>query len=147
MTSIHQFMSGDHRKCDQLFASAEKAVADKKWDRAREIFDEFHREMESHFHMEEDVLFVRFEAATGMVGGPTAVMRSEHESMRELFRSMDENVSDQNRKGYLGNSETLLYLMQQHNAKEEQMLYVMADRSMAESAGEIIEQMKQVQTR
>ena len=69
-----------------------------------------------------------------MTQGPTAVMRMEHEQMRSLLSQLTEAVSRQDGPRFLGLSETLMVLMQQHNMKEEQMLYPMCDRALADTA-------------
>jgi hemerythrin-like domain-containing protein len=55
------------------------------------------------------------------------IMRAEHVQIRGLIAEMKRDIEQQAADHYLGISETLLILMQQHNAKEEQMLYVMCD--------------------
>ncbi len=73
--------------------------------------------------------------------GPTQVMRSEHEQMRELFQAMADAVTARDRDNYLGESETLLMMMQQHNLKEEQILYPMADQALAGELDELFRRM------
>lgn len=131
MTSISQFLTEDHRHCDTLFADAESAVADGKLETALRLVEQFLHAMETHFSMEENVLFPAFEDATGMVMGPTQVMRSEHRQMRDVFAQIRQAAADGDAELFLGLSETLLMLMQQHNLKEEQMLYRMADNALA----------------
>lgn len=143
MASIKDYMSDDHRRCDDQFAAAEKAVSDGDWETGQTQFSGFRRAMEQHFDMEEAVLFPEFEETTGVTDGPTAVMRSEHEEMRRLFEQMEMAMGARYEDEYLDAAETLLILMQQHNMKEEQMLYDMADRQFGDRAGEILEQMKE----
>ena len=128
MNTILDFLGSDHRACDDLFASAETAAAQKNWDSAHSLFERFQTAMAHHLAMEEDVLFPAFEARTGMRAGPTQVMRMEHEQMRGLLQDMASAVAACNQDGYLGLSETLNMLMQQHNLKEETMLYPMSDQ-------------------
>jgi len=128
MNTILNFLGSDHRACDDLFASAETAAAQKNWDSARSLFERFQTAMAHHLAMEEDVLFPAFEGRTGMSAGPTQVMRMEHEQMRSLLQDMASAVAACNQDGYLGLSETLNMLMQQHNLKEETMLYPMSDQ-------------------
>lgn len=128
MGAILDFLGNDHRACDDLFASAETAAAQKNWDSARNLFERFQAAMAHHLAMEEDVLFPAFEARTGMRAGPTQVMRMEHAQMRSLLQDMASAVQAGNQDGYLGLSETLNMLMQQHNLKEESMLYPMSDQ-------------------
>ena len=142
MNTILEFLGGDHCVCDDLFASAESAVAQKRWDIARELFERFHDAMDHHLGMEESVLFPAFETRTGHSTGPTQVMRREHEQMRSLLQDMAEAVSAQQQDGYLGLSETLNMLMQQHNLKEENMLYPMSDQVLAAEREGLIHSMQ-----
>jgi hemerythrin-like domain-containing protein len=142
MSMIVDFLGTDHRACDDLFAAAENAVALKDWASARSLFERFQLAMAHHFAMEEEVLFPAFEARTGMSMGPTQVMRSEHEQMRGLIRDMAQAVAGSDQDGYLGLSETLNMLMQQHNVKEENMLYPMADQVLATERDQLISSMQ-----
>ncbi len=144
MSTILEFLGTDHRACDDLFASAEEAAASKNWDSAREHFGRFEAAMAHHLAMEEDVLFPAFEARTGMSGGPTQVMRMEHEQMRALIADMAAAAASGNTSAYLGASETLNMLMQQHNIKEENMLYPMSDRALGEERDAVIHSMEAV---
>lgn len=144
MSTILEFLGGDHRMCDDLFASAEEAVGQKNWGGAQKLFDQFHATMTHHLAMEENVLFPAFEAQTGTTVGPTQVMRMEHEQMRELMQSMAHAVIKTDFEGYLGLSETLNMLMQQHNLKEENMLYPMSDRVLAGERDQLLHAMKAV---
>ncbi len=144
MNTILDFLGSDHRACDDLFAAAEEAVASKNWNGARSLFSQFHQAMDRHFAMEEEVLFPAFEARTGNTMGPTQVMRAEHEQMRALMHDMKTAVTAGNDVEYLGLSETLNMLMQQHNLKEENMLYPMSDRALAGESDELIHRMDAV---
>jgi hemerythrin-like domain-containing protein len=127
MNNITDLMSHDHRSCDELFAEAERAAADGKWEDARTAFEQFAEALEAHFTAEEGELFPQFEAATGMTEGPTSVMRAEHVQMRAALERMREALVQRDADDYAGESETLLILMQQHNMKEENVLYPMCD--------------------
>ncbi len=131
MNSIKEYMGNDHRACDELFAAAEDAAAKNDWDRARDQFGRFHAATLHHFKMEEEALFPAFENRTGMRMGPTEVMRGEHVQMRDLMQQMADAARAGNGDAYLGYSETLNMLMQQHNMKEENVLYPMADQALA----------------
>ncbi len=144
MGMILEFLGSDHRACDDLFVSAEEAVAKKSWDSARSLFERFQEAMAHHFAMEEDVLFPAFEARTGMSMGPTQVMRMEHEQMNGLIQDMARAVADSDQDGYLGLSETLNMLMQQHNLKEENMLYPMSDQVLAADRDKLIHTMEAI---
>jgi hemerythrin-like domain-containing protein len=134
MASIEVFMGQDHKACDDRFARAEAAVAAADWAAATSEFAAFRKAMERHFEMEEGVLFDAFEERTGMSGGPTMVMREEHAQMRDVLASLAEAVAARDADEYLGQAETLNVLMQQHNIKEEQVLYRMMDQHLADEA-------------
>lgn len=134
MASIETFMGEDHKACDARFARAEEAVGAGDWSAAASEFEAFRKAMERHFEMEEGVLFSAFEDRTGMTGGPTMVMREEHEQMRGVLATLAEAVEAQDADEYLGQAETLNVLMQQHNIKEEQVLYRMLDEHLAAEA-------------
>jgi hemerythrin-like domain-containing protein len=143
MTSILDFMTQKHRDCDDAFAAAEEAVSLSQWDAAAEPWRRFSDELERHLQMEELVLFPEFEQVTGSTNGPTGMMRMEHQQIRGLIHQLDSALSEQQDEEFLGLSETLMVLMQQHNMKEEQMLYPMADQAIPASDA-IIDSMQRV---
>lgn len=135
-------MTDDHRHCDELFAEAEAAAHEGDAAKAAEVFSAFAEAMEAHLGAEETVLFPEFEAATGMShGGPTAVMRMEHEQMRAMLSRMQSALAGGDLDEFLGLGETLNVLIQQHNMKEEQMLYPMCDRALGERAAALCERL------
>ena len=142
MTTITETMSADHRRCDDIFALAEEQIAKGDWAKGGAQFEAFRRATEHHFAMEEEVFFPRFEQRTGQTMGPTQMMRMEHNQMRQLFSEMADAVIQQNKERCLGLSETLMMIMQQHNMKEEQMLYRMADQVFGSDAASVVEEMQ-----
>lgn len=144
MSTILEFLGTDHRACDDLFAASEAAVAQQHWDEVRNLFERFCAAMDRHLAMEEQILFPAFEAATGFSMGPTRVMQMEHDQMRELIQEMETAVAACNERHYLGLSETLNMLMQQHNLKEEGMLYPMSDQALAASKDSLIREMETI---
>ncbi|MEI6894771.1 MAG: hemerythrin domain-containing protein [Colwellia sp.] len=134
MSSIPDFMTLKHRECDDILIQAENAVAEKDWDIADEKLQSFQEKLLSHLSVEENILFPKFEQATGMIAGPTQVMRLEHEQIRSLLDDLVAALKKQDKETFLGLSETLIVLIQQHNMKEEMMLYPMAQHSIADSS-------------
>jgi len=126
--SIANYMTEEHRACDTTFAKAEEAVARGEWEVAGERFLAFSNETLLHFAKEEDTLFPAFENQTGMTEGPTKVMRYEHEQVRGIIANMAKALETQDKDAYLSLAESAMILLQQHNMKEEQMLYAMCDR-------------------
>jgi hemerythrin-like domain-containing protein len=142
MTTISNFLATDHKHCDTLFAAAESAASSGDWNVATPEFGRFRDAMLHHFAMEEKVMFPAFEERTGIKQGPTAVMRSEHRQMTGLFDSMAGAVARKDANAYLGDADTLLIIMQQHNVKEEQMLYRIADQALASEVDEVLGRMR-----
>ncbi len=134
MNALTTPLQQHHKHCDELFADAELAVAKSDWERARFLATGFRTELETHFRTEEEVLFPAFEAVTGMVGGPTQMMRREHAQMRDLMDQMAGALGAGSGDAFAGAAETLLIFMQQHNMKEENILYPMCDRSLMAQA-------------
>lgn len=145
MSTIQDILTDDHNHCDDLFAEAENQVAQARtagdWQQANSLFERFHNATLLHLAREEQTLFPAFEAATGMSGGPTDVMRHEHTQMRDTLNAMAHALAEEDRDAYLGQSETLLMLMRQHNMKEEQMLYRMCDQVLASERDALLERM------
>ena len=132
--SILEFMRDDHRECDHFYAEAESALIAKETEKAADAFERFVRSTLHHFDMEEKELFLAFEKRTGMMGGPTQMMRYEHQQLRSLLESMRLALSENRINDFFGIGESMMIMLQQHNMKEEQMLYPMTDRALGGDA-------------
>ncbi len=144
MSTITEYMTGDHRRCDEIFSIAENMADQDNWDEARLQTNAYIDSMERHIAMEETIFFPAFEEATGITQGPTQVMREEHAQMNGMFMQLREALEAQDKEAFLEITETLLILMQQHNMKEEGMLYPMADEHMGDQIPDIIAAMEQL---
>lgn len=142
MDTISSFLTSDHRQCDNKFATLENIVLSENWEESSVKLDQFISDMEHHFDMEEKVLFPAFEEKTGMTQGPTKVMVMEHNQMRQVMGQLREDIEKKDKNHFFGVSETLMMLMQQHNMKEEQMLYAMADAHLSDEIDNIVNEMK-----
>ncbi len=138
MTTIRNLMTDDHRRCDDFFADAEQAVGKGHLEAAQAAFAHFCQATLAHFDSEEKTLFPTFEAKTGMTMGPTQVMRMEHGQMRALFEDARTALASGDTEEYLGIAETLLIMMQQHNMKEENILYPMCDQHLVDELPELL---------
>lgn len=146
METISKFLTQDHRRCDEFYAQAEAAAGEARWEAAGEAFRQFRDALLRHFRIEEELLFPAFEAASGNAFGPTAVMRLEHTQMRELLDGMVRALEDRDRQAYLGIADTLLVLLQQHNFKEERVLYPMSDSTLGADAEALLGAMRGLET-
>ncbi len=121
-------MTNDHRNCDDSFVEFENSIEEANWPELAQKLDLFVQKLNRHFEMEESVIFPAFESATGIEDGPTSVMRSEHEQIRALLSEVKVAVEKTDEDECYAIAETLMMMMQQHNMKEEQMLYPMTDQ-------------------
>jgi len=139
-----QILPDHHRHCDNLFVAAEEAAQRGDWAAAAPAFERMRDQMQAHFAAEEDLLFPAFETATGNSSGPTRVMRLEHDQMRPLLEQLEAACAARDADAYAGAAETLLILMQQHNMKEENILYPMCDQALGAEAERIGAQMSEL---
>ena len=72
------------------------------------------------------------------------MMRMEHAQMNGLLDQMAAALANRNAQEYGGASETLLMVMQQHNLKEEQILYPIADQVLATQREDLLGRMQAV---
>ena len=126
--TLADFFTHDHHECDRLWAEVEQAAEADDAARVGTTFDAFDKAQRHHISMEEDVMFPAFEEATGMTSGPTQVMRDEHAQMRGLLDQMRQALVGGDTQELLDQGDTLLMLIQQHNQKEEGILYPMAEQ-------------------
>jgi uncharacterized protein (DUF2249 family) len=140
--SISAFLGEDHQRCDGLYAEAEAAALAGNAKRAASLFAMFETGMTRHLTMEEEGLFPQLDQRMGFSGqGPTAVMREEHDQMRGLLARMREAVQAGDLTSFADGCETLLILMQQHNMKEEEVLYPLMDQVFAGEEDSLLKQL------
>jgi len=134
--AFNDTLAQDHRRCDRLLALVERTTQGGDWATIGKETALFRDAVERHFRFEEEVLFPALEDRLPMAAGPTGVMRMEHAQMREMLEELAGAVAACSADDCLGILETLHLVTQQHNAKEEGILYPMADRALAtEAAG------------
>jgi len=133
-SGLTAFFEQDHRDCDARWVDVEELLDTEDIEAARPAWQKFDVGMRRHLAMEEEVLFPAFESASGMGGGgPTAMMRVEHQQMRGLLEQIASAVESGDAEQALDVGDTLLMLMQQHNMKEEGTLYPMAENLLGET--------------
>ncbi len=139
---VSEFLTDDHRDCDKCFAAAEAAASEGDLEGARSGFGDFESALLTHLAREEEVLFPEFEKCTGMADGPTAIMRMEHGQIRSLVVQMRQALVGGDLEEFLGLGETMNILIQQHNMKEEYMLYPMCDQALTDAPGSLVDRMR-----
>lgn len=138
MPNIRDFMAHDHLHCDGVLARTEGLVTNQDWNAAAAAFAQFQALVLQHFGAEESLLFPAFEEKSGMRMGPTQVMRSEHLQMRQLMDACASALQASDADDYAGYADTLSIMMQQHNVKEENVLYPLCDQHLGEQAGVLV---------
>lgn len=128
--NLETFFIVDHRRCDAAWAALESAADGGDAPTAVAAWREFIDAMQANLRREEEVLFPAFEGETGMTQGPTVVMRMEHEQMRAVLEQMRSAAQLGQWSQVLDYGDTLMMLVQQHNMKEEGVLFPMAGRAL-----------------
>ena len=127
-TGLAEFFEQDHRDCDARWADVEELLDAEDVDSARGTWQKYETNLRRHIRMEEEVVFPAFDAKSGMSGGgPTMIMKMEHQQMLGLLDQIGAAIESGNAEEAMDIGDTLLMLIQQHNAKEEGMLYPMAE--------------------
>ncbi len=140
MPKLTDAMTNNHKQCDEMFVQAEEAVSKGDWAKASALFKEFEEAVEQHFLMEETVLFPAYTAKTNLSSVTDALM-NEHMQMRTMIFEAGESIKTKDQEQFLGQAETLLTIMQQHNRKEESKMYTMADSSLRGEVDELLAKM------
>ena len=138
MSTIATLFTRDHRHADDGFAAVEAALLTGSTASVLDAWEALEAELLHHFLVEEEALFPAFEAATGMNSGPTEVMRLEHAQIRELFAPLTAAIEAEETESARDLLETLLVMLQQHNMKEENVLYPLCDQALATAQREAI---------
>ncbi len=138
---IREYMTIDHRECDKVFSILEEMISKEKDDVKFEKFREFEKMMLDHFKMEEEVLFLKIEESVGKIP-PVFVMLEEHKMIKKLLSDIKNTIEAGNLKSFHGLAETLMLYIQQHNMKEEQILYQLAENVLKDKNEEILVSMK-----
>ena len=84
----------------------------------------------SHAHIEDELLFVPLEGPLGPNGGPLAVMRMEHEEVEGTLERLA-HAADLEEAQSLASH--LVSVAREHFAKEEQVLFPMAEQLLPEA--------------
>lgn len=155
-----EILSSEHRVIEQVLVCLERLIEESgaagRLDAqvATDVL-EFIREFADRCHhgKEEDQLFPAMEArGFSPQRGPTAVMRSEHDTGRAHVRAMRDAVpaaatGDASALGlFAEHGRAFVALLSQHIAKEDQILFPMADRAIdAVGQAELLERFQHVE--
>ena len=138
MKTICDYLAAEHVRCDQLFAKVETCIGQREWETASGEFCIFEDVMARHIAMEEDILFPAFMDAVHSASAPLTMLRIEHQRLKAIFKLFYNSLQNRDLRGFTLHADSYVLLIQQHSVKEEQMLYPLLDRILAERREHIL---------
>ncbi len=128
MHNLADYLKDEHEHCDAGFVRTETAVAAQRWDDALAAHREFEADHAAHLRFEEDRLFPELDRHGGMMAGPTDIMRREHVQLRRLLAAMGQALLTHDGEAFYEQADLFRVMNHQHNQKEENIIYPMADK-------------------
>ncbi len=130
--SVSTHYAADHDRLDAHF-NLYRSLKRVNVPEAKVNFREFKFGLQRHIIWEEEILFPLFEQKTGITtGGPTEVMRREHQLILHHLEAIHARVRVQDPETD-EDEELLLNILTAHNLKEEKILYPAIDRAIGGS--------------
>jgi hemerythrin-like domain-containing protein len=125
--SVTGYLGSDHHRLDEALRFVSKAVNAGHFDDAAAAYREFELGSLRHLRIEEELLFPVFEARSGIVNGPTAVMRDEHRQLRAALVLMRAGLLASDVQAFGDGLRFFHSVLPDHNSKEEHILYPALD--------------------
>ncbi|MBI2872007.1 MAG: hemerythrin domain-containing protein [Chloroflexi bacterium] len=123
--TVSQTLESEHRWIDGRFAQFQQALAGGQV--VAEPFREAARVLHRHIFLEEDLLFPEVEARG--LAGPTAVMAQEHGQICRMLGDVEGLITQNASPERIHDAmKALASLLEEHNLKEERVLYPSADQ-------------------
>lgn len=141
MKTICEYLSQEHLRCDRLFAKVEACISQRDWEGADQQFRVFEQAMASHIVMEESILFPAFMNAVSGASAPIGMLRTEHQRLKAIFELFEDALQRRDLRDFTLHADSYVLLVRQHSMKEEEMLYPLLDRILADSRGRIVDAM------
>ncbi|MES2149445.1 MAG: hemerythrin domain-containing protein [Pseudomonadota bacterium] len=141
--TISTYLVNDHARCEALFTQVCAALEETQWSQAARAFSCFDDALERHLLIEERVVYPAYENAIHDLATPTAVRRSEHLTIRALAQrlafALNKHLASE-ASHLAAELQTLLCL---HHRAEEQRLFPMLERVLAERQLQLLAAMHQ----
>ena len=129
---VTTYLSWDHDRLEAILADVCLHVDAGKLAEGEVGYREFLTGLKRHIRVEEELLFPLFEARTGVIGGPTEVMRAEHREIERALEMMREGLAQRDTGAFRDGLRFLRSVLPDHNAKEEHVLYPTTDRVLSD---------------
>lgn len=126
--TVTEYMSEDHQAIDRLLAAAARAASAGDRADAEVQFAAYEERLKRHVRLEEELLFPLFAVRTGISGGPTSVLREEHEELRRVLAEAREAAVSM--PAFAEALTGLGRMVGEHCVREERVLFPMLDRQL-----------------
>ena len=140
--TISEVLVHDHRRLEELRDRAGRALRTGNSGEAAGVFAQFDKGLRHHIRVEEELLFPALEREGGLRRdfGPTGVMIAEHRTIEGLLERLAREFSGAAGTESAGAAamDQLTAILEAHDAKEEMVLYPMADRVIGEAGRDSI---------
>ena len=124
-TTISGVLEPEHRWIDERFARFRGLLADGHVN--KDPFQEATMVLHRHMYVEEEILFPEVEARG--LAGPVAVMLQEHGEICRILNNVQDLIGSRAQPRDIEDSlKAVLHVLEDHSAKEEQVLYPTADQ-------------------
>jgi hemerythrin-like domain-containing protein len=138
MTTTIEILGTQHQDVLAQLAAVEADIARADDSNLASFATYLEAEVMHHFVVEEQALFPLLERHLGLTHGPLPVMHAEHAEFRELLQGFAAALRGGERAAQRAHAEQLIALLRGHIAKEDQVLFPMAERFLsAEEMSEV----------
>ena len=140
MSGSDNWLVHEHSLYEDLLSRCQNAVEMEDWDGADLVFRELVTHLKRHMALEEEVLYVAYEAMAEAPQGPTRSLREEHDQIVRLVRDMVRVIKTRDSDHVL---ECLVHLEKQmikYHVKEEGIFLPMASHILDAKREEISRQ-------
>ena len=122
MPVASQALAEHHRRCEQLFAAAQRAAAASDWSGLPARVGALREALLEHFHYEEDRLFPLYEETSGNEGS-TESFCAQHDDMRAALWILATMSPGDEPRRYRAELTALQAAFALHAAEEERRMY------------------------
>jgi hemerythrin superfamily protein len=134
MQTITECLKADHQRLDRLLDETFETVARGDLHGARLRFPEFARHLRDHMRFEEDFMFPIVERTICAADGPICVMRRDHREIEDRLAGMQAALYLGDVDALRAEHEALVLTLENHNGREERVLYPAIDRVLDDAA-------------
>jgi hemerythrin-like domain-containing protein len=138
MDSISDYLKHDYAHCNELYYAACERVQARADAGAALALDAFVRAIERHMRIEDQIVFVAFEAAMERGQTLTKLLRLEHIQIRAALERMSKALAAGHEQAFLMHADTLRLLLQQHAQKENFHVLPQVAKVLATWEGELL---------